>query len=160
MKKLFYLFVMSLIFSACSLKSETDVSPRITYSDFRVNGDSIAHQDTLFVGDTLQFAVSLNGYYNELTQLNVNPETDYITFSLCDSATASAFINEDLTDASAGKYIFKSSIYSCAFPVQIVAKQAKQEAVSLKFSLTSSSELKDGNPCTSSLSFKVVAAKD
>jgi hypothetical protein len=156
MKKILLFMLSSLVFVSCSLNPDADKSPQISFYDITINGEAITDQSGILVEDTLRMNVTLQGYYHELTELNIVSEDDFVEFSFDESFTTSDWFSSQITESGVRKYIFKPGIKTCVIPVQVVGIQKKQQSVELSFSLESKSIARgDYNPRKLNFAFTV-----
>lgn len=156
MKKLLLFILSSFMLVSCSLQSEADMSPQISFYDITINGESTTGQSGILVEDTLRMTVALQGYYHELTELVIVSEDDFVEFSFDESFQSSDWFASEITTSGTRKFIFKSGIKTCMIPIQVVGIQKKQQAVELNFSLQSQSSAKgDYNPRKIDFAFTV-----
>ena len=76
MKKLLLFILSSFMLVSCSLQSEADMSPQISFYDITIHGESTNGQSGILVDDTLRMTVELQGYYHELTESVIVSEDD------------------------------------------------------------------------------------
>lgn len=154
--------LMSLLLGSCTNGFEKQ-SPYIQIFDSKINGADFAHNDTLFIGDTLQIYAALNPYYNKLVEFDISCDRNYIKDSVFSDADFQTYCDVSQSNRSEGKYVFKDlNAGDILFinPIQFIALNARNpdtDDVKITFSLESDVDMEATyNPFTFSINVKIV----
>lgn len=138
-------------------------SPYIQVCDSKINSADFAHNDTLFIGDTLQIYAALNPYYNKLVEFDISCDRNYIKDSVFSDADFQTYCDVSQSNRSEGKYVFKDlNAGDILFinPIQFIALNARNpdtDDVKITFSLESDVDMEATyNPFTFSINVKIV----
>ncbi|NCC99523.1 MAG: hypothetical protein EOL95_07470 [Bacteroidia bacterium] len=164
MKKIFLVFsvLVSLLLGSCTSEFSKH-SPYIQVYDSKINNADFAHNDTLFIGDTLQIYAALNPYYNKLVEFNISCDRNYLKDSVFTDEDFETYCDVSKSNRSSGKYVFKNlNAGDILFinPIQFIAINAKNpdtDDIKITFSLESDVDLESTyNPFAFSLNVKIV----
>lgn len=147
------LLLISVIFSACDLTSNSNTTPQIFFLDKpRLNTkDSLFIQyfdgtyvlDSICVGDTVTFKIGLNGFQNHLTSLYLNrSDTAATKINLPPKISMDSLFNSNISNYSSGKFVFKSNIYYLFIVLKYLALKETNDA-NLTINLSSDAVFND-----------------
>lgn len=149
MKKIpFFLLSVSLLaanLASCTTEPAVH-SPVINIGQPYINSTAVEKIDTLFVGDTLQFNVLLNPYYNTITDFKVTLDRTYVKDSIFTQSDYEKYCDTSLSSKESGRYIFKGLAAGemMILPLQFIGRQPRTpdtEKVNIMLSLRSDAEL-------------------
>ncbi len=145
-------FSVALVFTSCSLDSESNFTPVITQAAHFTNqhGDTLKLRsinseivmDTMRVGDTVSLTFALNGYVNNLKGFVIKQSADSISRLILPSKAKLDSVFTSESDYSKGLFVFKSNIVFYTFPFKYVATKSSMAG---KFGLTLSSDANFGS---------------
>ncbi len=167
---LILLAVISFVFTACDLTSESNYRPDIVFmTDPVINGGDtlsvfytdqagVYRLDTITVGDTVNFKVYVNAYENNIQSFFMTQSADSVTDFILPSVNSMDSLFLPTSNYNEGKFYMGGQANSLYFPFQYVAKKASLEA-KISFSVVSDANF-EYNQNSFVLKTPIVAAPD
>jgi len=150
----------AVVFAAC--KGSAVRSPEIIFNATLLNG-KVPASDTVYVGDTVQFYMILQPYYDRLTYFRAEFDHSYFKDSLFSDDDYKKLCDQSSSKRAESYYVFNDLGNGTALyldPGKLIAKKSpdsESKSVAVKFYLKSSADLKDEyNPYYVKLSFKIL----
>lgn len=165
-KQIFILLTFAaILLTSCNLTGESNFTPDIFLGRLPINqnGDTIKAYitddgsfklDTMTVGDTLSFILTVTGYENNLKAFYIKQSADSVTRAILPpkSSMDSVFISG--SDYQAGVFLMDGNLPTLFFPFKYVAMKPSKEA-KLTFTVVSDAHFDNmSGSNTSSLTFK------
>lgn len=167
MKNQFVLLIaiLATLLSACNLVGESNFTPDIflTRLPNNQNGDTIHAYvsddgsfklDTMTVGDTLSFYLTVTGYENHLTAFYIKQSADSVTRTVLPPKNSMDSIFSTNSDYKSGKFMMDGTMTTLFFPFKYVAMKPSKEA-KLSFTVVSDAHFDNmSGSNTTTLTFK------
>lgn len=147
--KILVLFALiSFTFAACDLTTESNYTPDIFFLQNPINNKidtlnryytdkaGVLLMDTITVGDTVLFALYLEGYANNLTSFDLKGPEDSSAIILLPDKVSMDSIFLPTSEYDKGKFIMDGTHTALVFPFWYVAKKVSN-ATKIGFAITS-----------------------
>ncbi len=155
----------AILLTSCNLTGESNFTPDIFFAKLPLNqhGDTIQAYitddgsyklDTMTVGDTLSFILTVTGYENNLKAFYIKQSADSVTRAILPPKSSMDSIFTTGSDYKSGVFLMDGKLPTLFFPFKYVALKPSKEA-KLTFTVVSDAHFeKMSGSNTNSLTFK------
>lgn len=153
-------------FTSCNLEGESNYTPSMTLiaPPKLQNGDSLKLyltaindeylMDTIQVGDTVSFALLLNGFTNNLMAFYMVQSADSVSRVILAEKSSLDSVFLSTSNYSKGNFYCKSEIPALVFPFKYIATASSKEC-KIGFTVTSDAKFENGFGGSNASSFKI-----